>query len=219
MKQHLEYFDLSFLAYKRIKEMILSNKLAGGEKIIQEKLADELGVSRMPLHKAFQMLENEMLVESIPRRGIFVKKFDPQEAIDAFECREVFEGLAARRAATNITGEEVIELYNLFAPFEVNLAFADLAMYEEADFQFHSKIVKISGNKILQRLEMIGNILKKTYQRGLIRGPSETFQEHMDIIRALENHDGDKAEFYIRQHFKKSATQIKSLLQASKIVY
>lgn len=208
MQQQLEYYDLSFQAYKRIKEMILNNQLPAGEKIVQEKLAEELGVSRMPLHKAFQMLENELLVESIPRKGIFVKKFDIEEAIDAFECREAIEGLAARRASQVITSEEVKELYNLFAPFAKNPAGADLVKYEEADHIFHSSILRISGNRILQRMEMFGNIMKKTYQRGLIRGPRETYQEHIDIIKALEQHDGDAAEFYIRQHFKRSREKL-----------
>ncbi|MCF8362670.1 MAG: GntR family transcriptional regulator, partial [Prolixibacteraceae bacterium] len=81
MGNQIEYYDLSLQVYKRIKDMILNDEIPAGEKIVQEKLAAELGVSRMPLHKAFQMLENEMLVESVPRRGYFVRKFDPQEII------------------------------------------------------------------------------------------------------------------------------------------
>ena len=69
MEKTIEYYDLSLQAYKRIKDMIINDELRGGEKIIQEKLAVELGVSRMPLHKAFQMLENELLVESLPQIG------------------------------------------------------------------------------------------------------------------------------------------------------
>lgn len=213
MDNQLEYYDLSFQAYKRIKEMIQDNRLPAGEKIVQEKLAVELGVSRMPLHKAFQMLENELLVESVPRKGIFVKKFDFEEAVDAFECREAIEGLAARRAARVITGEEVKALYDLFEPFSQNPAEADINRYEEADHVFHSSILRISGNRILQRMEMFGNIMKKTYQRGLVRGPRETYQEHIDIIKALEKRDGEAAEFFIRQHFKKSREKILSVMK------
>jgi len=210
MENQLEYYDLSLQAYKRIKEMILNEQLPAGEKIIQEKLAIELGVSRMPLHKAFQMLENELLVESIPRRGYFVKKFDVQEIIDAFECREAIEGVAARRAAENATPEQVDILYALFAPFSLNPENADLRQYEEADFQFHKSILQFSGNKVLQKMEMFGNILIKTYQRGLIRGPKETYSEHMAIIDAIARHDGEAAEKLLRLHFRQSQLKIQS---------
>lgn len=204
MEKQLEYFDLSYLAYKRIKEMILSDELEAGEKIVQEKLAAELGVSRMPLHKAFQMLENELLVESIPRRGIFVSKFDINEINDAFECREAIEGVAARRAAELITPDKLNYLYELFLPFKNNLIDIDLIKYEEADKLFHKALLDISGNKILQKMEIFGNVITKTYQRGLTRGPVETYPEHIAIIDAIASRDGDEAERLIRLHFRKS---------------
>ena len=209
MGEQIEYYDLSIQAYKRIKEKILNDELPAGEKIVQEKLAAELGVSRMPLHKAFQMLENEFLVESIPRRGYFVRKFDFNEIIDAFECREAIEGVAARRVAENASSHQIDYLYSLFAPFADNPQDADLRSYEHADFNFHKSILEFSGNKILKKMEMFGNVLIKTYQRGLIRGPKETFHEHMAIIDAIANHDGESAEKLLRKHFRKSQIQIR----------
>ena len=209
MKKQLEYYDLSFLAYKRIKKMILSNELEAGEKIIQEKLAAELGVSRMPLHKAFQMLENELLVESIPRRGIFVTHFDLSEIKDAFECREAIEGVAARKAALLISAEKLRFLYDLFLPFENDLQNVDIIKYEEADRQFHKALLEISENKILQRMEIFGNVITRTYQRGLKREPAETYPEHLAIIDAIAAKNGDEAERLTRLHFRKTLDQLK----------
>lgn len=214
MNQQIEYFDLSVLAYKRIKEMILKNELLAGEKIIQEKLAAELGVSRMPLHKAFQMLENELLVESIPRRGIFVSQFNLSEIKDAFECREAIEGVAARKAAELISIEKLNYLYGLFLPFKNNLHDVDLIKYEESDRLFHKALLEISDNKILQRMEIFGNIITKTYQRGLTRGPSETYPEHMGIIDAIAARNGDEAERLIRLHFRKSLEKYADILKS-----
>jgi DNA-binding GntR family transcriptional regulator len=208
MDNQLEYYDLSYQAYKRIKAMILADRLYPGQKLIQEKLAEELGVSRMPLHKAFQMLENELLVEHIPRRGIFVKKVDLNEIADAFECREAIEGLAARRAAQTITPEEIQFLYDLFSPFASDPANADLIKYEEADYTFHNTLIRISGNRILEKMEMLGNVITRTYQRGLIRGPAETYLEHMEIINALSKKDGTRAEILLKKHFSKSRDRI-----------
>ena len=213
MEPYLEYSDLSVQAYKKIKSMILTDRLLPGQKIIQEKLAEELGISRMPLHKAFQMLENELLVEHIPRIGIFVKKVDLNEIADAFECREAVEGLAVRRAVQYISPQEVRFLYSLFAPFASNPEDADLIKYEEADLIFHSTLIQLSKNKILQKMEMLGNVINRTYQRGLIRGPGETFQEHMEIIDAIANKDADKAEYLLKNHFRKSKEKILDFIQ------
>lgn len=212
MEKQLAYYDLSYLAYKRIKEMILSNNLVAGEKIVQEKLANELGVSRMPLHKAFQMLENEMLVVSIPRRGIFVNSFNLAEIKDAYECREAIEGVAARKAAELISTEKLKYLYDLFDPFKDNLDKIDVIKYEEADRMFHKALLEISENKILQRMEFFGNIITKTYQRGLTRLPAETFDEHIAIIDAIAQRNGDEAERLIRLHFRKSLLKFNEVI-------
>ncbi len=214
MNAPLEYYDLSYIAYKRIKSMILENKLAPGEKIIQEKLAAELGVSRMPLHKAFQRLENEMLVEHVPRKGIFVRTINHQEIADAFECREVIECLAVRRAAVNLSEKDIQFLYKLFAPFAKNPEAADLMKYEEADFIFHNTILQKSGNKILLKMEMLSNVITRTYQTGLIRNPGETFIEHMAIIDALACKDVKKAESLLKEHFTRSRNRILDSIKA-----
>ncbi|MBP6610542.1 MAG: GntR family transcriptional regulator [Paludibacter sp.] len=204
MDHQLEYYDLSFLAYKRIKEMILNNVLKPGDKIVQEKLAAELGVSRMPLHKAFQMLENELLVESVPRRGIFVSQFNLSEIKDAYECREAIEGVAARKAAEYINPEQISYLYSLFKPFESDLEKVDKLKYEEADKLFHKTLLELSNNKILQRMELFGNVITRTYQRGLTRTPQETYPEHISIIDAIATRNGDEAERLVRMHFRKT---------------
>jgi GntR family transcriptional regulator, vanillate catabolism transcriptional regulator len=115
----IEYQDLSYKAYLQLKELILSGKLKPGEKIPQEHIAQKLGISRMPLHKAFQMLENELLVKSIPRRGIYVKEPNLQEIADAFECREALESVACHRLVESASDEDIDQLENLFTPFRI----------------------------------------------------------------------------------------------------
>ena len=203
MEKPIEYYDLSLQAYKRIKDMIINDELKGGEKIIQEKLAIELGISRMPLHKAFQMLENEFLVESLPRRGFFVTRIDKKQLIDAFECREALEGVAVRRATQIMTREELAYLKSLFKPF-IGKSKIDHKKYIEADQEFHNSIIKFSRNEILKKFEVISNITYRTYRGGLIRTPTETLPEHLAIIEAIEKMDAELAEKLTREHSRKS---------------
>ena len=208
----VHYFDLSFQAYERLKEMILKDQLKPGEKLRQEKIAAQLGVSRTPLHKAFQMLENEFLVESVPRRGFFVKKLDLKQIYDAFECREAIEGLAARRLAKTIKKKDIETLRLLFEPFNDQNSVIEHEPYQRADREFHNTIIKLSGNQILLKLDVTGNILLRTYSKGLVREPKDTLQEHFAIIDALESHDGEMAEMLVKMHTRKSMAYLEKLL-------
>jgi DNA-binding GntR family transcriptional regulator len=204
----IQHQDLSYEIYKRLKNMILSNQLEAGAKLKQEHIAAMFGVSRMPLHRAFQMLESEMLVESIPRRGYYVTKVNPDQLIDAFECREVLEGLAARKAAENITKEQLKYLKSLFKKF-IGKEEINVTEYMESDQEFHNMIMKISGNQILNRLELLGNNTIRTFRGGLLRPPKETLPEHLGILEAIEKGDGELAEQRIREHTHRSMETLK----------
>jgi len=199
----IQFQDLSYEVYKRLKAMILANELLPGEQLKQEHIATRLGISRMPLHKAFQMLENEMLVENLPRRGFFVTRIDNKQLLDAFECREALEGVAVRRATKIITRQELAYLKSLFKPF-IGKEKVDEEKYIEADQEFHNSILKFSRNEILKRFEVISNISYRTYRGGLIRTPGETIPEHLAIIDAIEKKDAELAEKLTREHSRKS---------------
>jgi DNA-binding GntR family transcriptional regulator len=205
----IQHQDLSYEIYKRLKSKILANEFEPGAKLKQVHIATMFGVSRMPLHRAFQMLENEMLIESIPRRGFYVTKIDPNLLIDAFECREALEGVAARRAAKNITKEQVKYLKSLFKKF-VGADEIDVAEYLESDQAFHNMIMKISGNQIINRLELLGNNTIRTFRGGLLRTPQETISEHLAIIEALEKGNGELAEKLVREHTSKSMETLRN---------
>jgi DNA-binding GntR family transcriptional regulator len=164
------------------------------------------------LHRAFQMLENEMLIESIPRRGYYITKVDAKQLIDAFECREALEGIAARRAAHNITKEQLKYLKSLFKKF-IGASEIDVAEYLESDQEFHNLIMRISGNQIIYRLELLGNNTIRTFRGGLLRPPQETLREHLAVIAALEKGDGELAEKLIREHTSKSMAILKEKIK------
>jgi DNA-binding GntR family transcriptional regulator len=208
----IEIKDLSYEVYKRLKAMILANEFEQGEKLKQEQIAKMFGVSRMPLHKAFQMLENEMLVENFPRRGFYVTKIDKSKLIDAFECREALEGIAVRRATSVVTKEELRYLKSLFQPFKGKKK-VDEKKYIESDQEFHKLILKLSENQILRRMEIVNNIIMQTLRGGLLRGPEETLSEHLGIIEAMEKRDGDEAEKLMREHSRKTCEKLRESME------
>ncbi|AUP80594.1 GntR family transcriptional regulator [Flavivirga eckloniae] len=199
----IEHTSISEPIYLKLKQMILNGELKQGEKIVQEKIAEQLGVSRTPLMKALLTLENEYLVKSIPRRGMYIRSWDEKEIIDIYVCREAIEGMAARLLAQSKDDNAIEQLKACFNPFLASEKI-DLDAYTNADEMFHSLLIKLTGNAPLDKIYFFGNIHEKVIGHGLVRPPEETLDEHFKIIKAIEAGDEDKAEQYAREHIKKS---------------
>jgi DNA-binding GntR family transcriptional regulator len=200
--------NLDAKVYNRLKAMILERKLLPGEKIPQEKLAQDLGISRTPLVSALKYLEKEKLVQSIPRRGFFVRLFTKQEMISIFELREVLEGLAARRAALNISDKEIDQLRDFFVSFQGLVDITDIKAYAKEDRRFHQFLLEIGAKEFLKSILENYNIIIYSYQvissEGLVQAPNESIQDHLAIIEAVSRRDGESAENLMRNHLKKS---------------
>ena len=205
--------DLSSDIVARIKAMIFSGELLPGHQIRQEEFAQQFGISRTPLLHAFQVLKSEMLVESYPNRGTFVRTISLEELKDIFEYREAIEAMACRLASQRIRPRDIKQLRDLFKPFLKKPELANLREYKKADQQFHRSLINHSGNMILPRMVMLGNVLLVAYQKGLIRPPVETLPEHLAIIEALQDRDPRKAEKRMRLHLQKSVKLIYKTIQ------
>ena len=190
-----EHENLDQKAYSILKNLIIERKLLPGKKIPQEKLARDLGISRTPLISALKFLEQEKLVESVPRRGFFVRLFSKEEMVYIFELREVLEGLAARRAADRIKN------------------ISNYKGYAREDRRFHNFVIDVGAKEFLKSILLTTNIISFSYQvlqtEGLVRPPNDTIQEHLAVIEAIKDRDSEAAENLMRQHFKKSLAYLK----------
>ncbi len=209
-----EYENLDQKAYLIIKEMITNRKLLPGDKIPQENLAQELGISRTPLVSALKYMEKEKLVEAKPRKGFFVRLFTVQEMVSIFELREVLEGLAARRAAICITDNQINKLNRFFKQFSLPINHAQYKSYAREDRQFHSYVTEIGSKEFLKNILQSYNIISFSYQvissEGLVRPPDETIHEHRAMIDAICSRSSDDAEMLMRQHFKRTIGFLKN---------
>ncbi len=212
-----DHANLDQKAYEIIKSMIINREILPGDKIPQEKLAKDLGISRTPLVNALKYLEHDKLVEAKPRRGFFVRLFTIQEMVSIFELREVLEGLAARRAASHITPTEVDRLQRFFAGFPQSGAIGDLRAYAREDRAFHNFILEVSAREFLKSMLETYNIISFSYQvvssEGLIRPPEETIKEHMKVITAISDRAPFEAEKLMRQHFGNSIKELRAQVE------
>lgn len=216
----LEYKNLDQKVYTILRDMIFDRELLPGQKIPQEKLAQDLGVSRTPIVSALKFLEQEKLVESKPRRGFFVREFSDTEMVYIFEVREVLEGLAARRAAVHAKDAQIEKLESFFRKFTESSEIEDVKSYAREDRKFHNYIIEIGAEDVLQSMLQTYNVLSYSYQRiaseGLIRHPEDTLAEHTAIIEAIAERDPEKAEELMRNHFKKSTALLKQNMRDQK---
>ena len=91
MTEKIEHLSLAEQVYHRLLDQIINGKLAEGAKLSEELICRNLGVSRTPAREALMMLDRDKLIDRIPRRGCFVRKFDHKEIIELFECRRLLE--------------------------------------------------------------------------------------------------------------------------------
>lgn len=196
---NLTNVELGKQAYEKVKALITSKQLRPGQKIVQEKLAEQLGISRTPLRSGLQMLEAESLIESIPRRGVIVKEFSDVEILEIYDCRIALESMAVSLFTQKASQEQIDGLSELFEPFLDNSEIPQ-NRYQKTDSMFHDTLIKGCGNGFLYNLFRKGNLLVCIDLIGLIRPPSETLQEHLNIIGAMNGRDVETACELIKEH-------------------
>jgi len=212
MNPKINYKSVDELVYDKIKSMILNNHLKPGTKIIQHKLAEELGVSRTPVRRALTQMVKEHLVRVAPRGRFYVRDFSIAEMVTIFEMREVLEGLACRKAALKVSKKKLDYFGDLYRK-ALELAEKDgWESYRKVDEKFHTFLIEVSGVELLKEIVKSFQILSNSYTPGLIRPPQETFPEHMAIIKALKSRNPELSEKLMREHLQKSAKVLEKRL-------
>ena len=205
IRKSIESPNLRERVYEILKRAILFQEIHPGEKIDEEDVAKQLGVSRTPIRESLCRLENEGIVKIIPRRGAFVVKHSKESIIEILLVREVLEGFSARLAVGHIDERTIEEMRSFFRDFsEANIRDRSKE-YAQADLKFHTLIVKKSQNSWLMS---IMNILNDHIQMLRLRTvalegrPEHSLLEHRKIIEALERRNPSLAESLMRKHIQ-----------------
>ncbi|MFW5710859.1 MAG: GntR family transcriptional regulator [Spirochaetota bacterium] len=208
--EKLQYEDLPLKVYKALKDMILRGELKSGQKLQQESLAEQLGVSRTPLLTAFSKLEREMLIEILPRKGAYVRHFSKKELLDIYDIRVRMEPLGARKAAENATAEQLEDLQQRIEEFRAASDHDDLGHITEADYRIHMEIMEMSGNQFLYQMASSFNIIVIANLEGFPKDYHVSITEHERMFDAIRNGDAERAETTMREHLSSSRDIIAS---------
>ncbi|BAI81066.1 transcriptional regulator, GntR family [Deferribacter desulfuricans SSM1] len=214
MEDILETKPLREKIADRIRADIIKGVYKDGERLIEPKLAENLGISRTPVREALRQLENEGFIEIIPRKGAVVKRMTLDDVDNLYMIKANLEGLAARQAIKYISDNDIKEMERLNERFLL-LAKRDEDVVEEYlkyNVDFHNVFIQLSKNdKLIEILEG----LSKNFQRikGMLISKSEralkAYNEHLEIIKAFQSRDPNKAEMKVRWHIENSWQYIK----------
>lgn len=215
MKQSLikDQVTIRKKVYHYLRERILNGKIAPNERLVETKIAKEIGTSRTPIREALHNLEAEKLVKSIPRVGYVVESMNAEDLEQICELREVIEELALRRALEKAHKKLVNGLARNMARQEEEVARGNVGAYIELDTQFHELIARLSGSARI--LELVQALRRHMLRYGLqanryIDTVMRSMDGHRRIFEAIKKGDADAAVQAVREHL---GTAIKDIEQ------
>lgn len=206
----------------RLRAAILDGELKPGDWLRQERLAQEIGVSQMPVREALKELAAEGLVEHVPYRGARVVKFSAEDIADIYAHRAFLEGRSASLAALAITKAELDELSRLQQRIERRMAPEHLAEYRELNRSFHRLIFTASRRTYLVHAlnqiwaafpSMLLSNFARTARQPLPERDEQDILEHRAIIQALRERNSEEAERLVREHILESGRKFLAALE------
>ncbi len=203
-------------AYDNLKRRIFANEIEPGRFILQEALAEDLGMSRTPVREALIRLEREGLVEIRPRWGMRVLPVSRQDMSEIYEVLGALEAQAARLAASRASGDEVDRLEAAVHDMETAIAADDREAWADADDRFHTLLAEASGNARLKRMVAVVNDQAHRVRRMTMHLrplPSASSRDHRKLVRAIRDGDQDRAFALHEAHRRRSQKLLIGLLE------
>lgn len=188
---------------QRLREMIVSGELKGGEKVPVGVLSKEIGVSLTPLREALKVLAEEQLVELSPNRGARIVPITIEDARSIFEVISALEGAAAELAAERMTAEQLAMLENLHARMRTHFLAGEKEPYFRLNREIHDAIIDYAGNPILSHMRSkLSTRAERVRFMAVMDGTRQpqAMQDHEDVMEAFRKRDGRQAMDVWRRH-------------------
>ena len=194
----------------RLLQWILEGELAPGARIIETRVARQLGTSQAPVREALRDLTTLGLVEMHPYRGARVRQPSADELIEAMEVRGELEAIAARQAASSIDGPTLENMRQLLDAMRASAARGDAHQQARQNSQFHNCVIAASGNQTIQRLWSMLEPFARTYLTASLPGADLHWlaERHVAILDALTARDAERAAAAMRAHAREAEEQL-----------
>ena len=215
--------SLADQVYSALVDEICNGALPAGAHLVQEQLAERLGVSRQPVQQAMARLKADGMVEEQGRRGLWVAPLDPALMRHHYDIRAALDGLAARLAAKRMRSDAgLADIFDrrgaqILVLGGQAVAAGRVAEQVRHDRALHRLIYEMSGNPLLDRTaephwrflqRAMGEVLRHA------RPPEEIWRQHAGIVAAISAGAPDRAEALMIEHDLGAATTLGAALAA-----
>lgn len=207
-------------AYQAMKGAIHDSTFAPGYQASEQEIATRLGMSRTPVHEAAIRLQEEGLVQVLPRKGILIRALAPEDVREIYDVIIAIEGRAAALLAGQAEPDRarvVAELARHTDVMEAARPSGDLAAWGEADAAFHGALVAGAGNRRFNRLIQMTN--DQSHRARMLtvklrRDLDASVSEHRAILAAIGSGDTALAQEHAQAHRERARSELLPLLQS-----
>ena len=204
-----------------LRNAIVDGRLAAGQRLDQNELAAQLGVSRMPVREALKQLEAEKLVVVFPYRGVEVARLDPETIVEMFEIRIALERLAVGRAVDCLGEADFRLMRRTLTQMDQHLDDPVASQpWMELNQKFHATINEAGGWPHL--VETIahyrGNVERYVRYYLSAGGRARSQEEHWELLEACEKRDVAAAQAVIEKHLRNTAVSLIEAIKASEAI-
>lgn len=184
-----------------LRSQIIRGSYRPGERLTEDRLADDFGVSRNPVREALRVLDGEGFVRVIPRKGAVVAVPDSQLVDELFHIRTMLEPFAAELVASRISDAQLDELKQIVDHSREATEQRDYARLTELNSVFHQRIVELSGNRWLRSVgTSIYQHVQWVFRLGAVGRAPHSWVEHLQMIEALGTRDPKAARRAAERH-------------------
>jgi DNA-binding GntR family transcriptional regulator len=199
-----------------LRRYINTGGLRPGTQIVQDVLAEELGVSRVPLREALKTLEAEGHVDYIAHRGYFVAELSLADLLEVNRLRQLLEAEAIRVAGPQLTSEAVERMVDLERDLEIAGEQADIATMQRVNQQFHFVLFEAARMPRLERLLRVLWDATEVYRAVYLQSPTQrarVLDDHQMIIDSAVSGDPEEVIRILDRHRDNAATAIRGMLE------
>jgi GntR family transcriptional regulator, rspAB operon transcriptional repressor len=194
---------LAQIAYEKIKERLVSGHYLPGQFLQETFICDDLDLGRTPIHQGLHRLQQEGILDIIPRKGILVRVESISEILTALEVRSLLEPFCTMQCAERANADELKELAEIHTEYKRRLKTGDKMKLMEVDREFHSRIAQIGGNYLI--VEFLRPIHERMSRLWFLPHWQSfdfdiTGSEHEAIMRAIESRAPAEASKVAQQH-------------------
>jgi DNA-binding GntR family transcriptional regulator len=214
-QQHTDdaHLPLAVKVANTLRARILRGELAGGTRLVESTLSEELGVSRVPVREALRLLSVQGLVVIAPRRGATVSLMGETQIREMLEVRATLEALNAQLAAQRHDSEQLVMLRAILEEAAQLKQTNDIARYIAINARFHEVLDQLANNTVLQ--EMMRPLRARTAMLFAVKDDAHIIrscEEHESILKAVVAGDKELAALLARRHVYHAAGHIGALL-------